>query len=46
LRQKNSKWQHAKLLETDMLISSFGTDEKGEIYVLDFSSGNAYQLGF
>lgn len=32
------------LLETSLLISSFGEDEKGEVYVVDFGGGRIYRL--
>ena len=44
LKGKNNKWVFSKLLKKPIFISSFGTDENGEIYVLDFKSGYVYQL--
>jgi len=46
LRKKNIEWEFAKFLKTDLLISSFGIDEKGNIFVIDFKSGDIYQLVF
>ena len=33
-----------ELLETDLSISSFGEDDRGEIYVTDLSGGGLYRL--
>ena len=32
------------LLETGMLISTFGEDEAGEIYVADYGNGRIYRI--
>ncbi len=34
----------AELLDTILNISSFGEDEAGELYVVDFTQGNIYQI--
>jgi len=39
-----SGWQKLKLFATGFLISSFGEDEAGELYVLDHSGGAVYQF--
>ena len=44
LRIKNNEWQYAKFLKTPLLISSFGMDEEGDVYVLDFQTGDIYQI--
>lgn len=36
-------WEHTELLQTDLLISSFGEDESGEVYVVDHR-GAIYQI--
>lgn len=35
LRQIGSEWRSELLFDTDLLISSFGEDERGELYVTD-----------
>ena len=35
LRGKNNRWEAKVLLETERMISSFGQDEKGELYISD-----------
>ncbi|MCH7760560.1 PQQ-dependent sugar dehydrogenase [candidate division TA06 bacterium] len=44
--KKNSKgeWEWAEFLDTQLAVSSFGVDEEGEIYVLDYNEGTVYQL--
>jgi glucose/arabinose dehydrogenase len=37
-------WQMAELVHTDIEISSFGEDERGEVFVLDISDGVLYQI--
>lgn len=44
LKRKGSEWNYAELLDSDLYISSFGIDESGEIYLMDFRSGNIYQI--
>ena len=44
LRIKNNGWQYAKFLKTSLLISSFGIDENGDVYVLDFQTGDIYKI--
>ena len=39
-------WEQKELLRTGFPISSFGEDEKGEIYVLDYSNGRVHRIGF
>jgi hypothetical protein len=44
--RKNSEgqWEWAQFLDTPLRVSSFGLDENGEIYVLDFEKGTIYYL--
>ena len=42
-RDTNLEWQTSKFLETGLRISSFGEDEDGEIYVVDYS-GTIYRI--
>ncbi|HEV2755146.1 MAG TPA: PQQ-dependent sugar dehydrogenase [Actinomycetota bacterium] len=39
-----ARQQPVKLLETDLSISSFGEDDRGEIYVTDLAGGGLYRL--
>lgn len=38
------QWEMTQLFSTGFPLSSFGEDESGEIYLLDFASGSIYQL--
>ena len=38
-------WTRTELLYTKLGISSFGEDERGELYVMDISGGKLYRLG-
>lgn len=44
LRNRNGEWEYAKFLTTDHLISSFGQDQTGNVYVIDFKSGDIYRI--
>lgn len=37
-------WLNAEVLDTDLAISSFGEDEQGELYVLDYGRGVIYRM--
>ena len=37
-------WERVELLQTGLSISSFGEDENGELYVLDYGTGAIYQF--
>jgi glucose/arabinose dehydrogenase len=37
-------WQQAELQRTGMIISSFGEDLQGELYIIDHAQGIVYQL--
>jgi len=43
LRQPDATWQNALLFDTRYLISSFGQDAAGEVYLVDYS-GSVLQL--
>lgn len=43
--QPDSSWERRQLLDTSILISSFGQDEAGELYVLDIR-GSIFSLTF
>lgn len=44
LRQLGGSWENLLLADTDWLISSFGEDEAGRLYLADYSSGTLYRL--
>jgi glucose/arabinose dehydrogenase len=44
LQQDNGAWETGLLATTDFRISSFGEDERGEIYVADMSGGSIYKI--
>jgi hypothetical protein len=37
-------WQRNLLLSTGFMISAFGKDAAGELYVLDYGSGTIYKI--
>lgn len=43
-RDASNTWQTTVFKDTGKLISSFGVDEQGELYVTDFSSGGVLKL--
>jgi len=43
-RDAEGVWNSVELLDTDMLITSFGEDEAGEVYVIDGLSGGVYRI--
>jgi hypothetical protein len=43
LRLADGSWQNALLFTTDAMITSFGEDESGEVYMLS-RSGEVYRL--
>jgi len=43
-RDATNEWHVAKLLDTELQLSSFGEDDAGEIYVLDLGGGTVYQI--
>ena len=42
--EEEESWQRTKLLETGDYVSSFGTDVDGEVYILDWWSGDVSRL--
>jgi len=44
LRNRNGEWEYAEFLKTDHMFSSFGVDKSGNIYVIDFKSGDIYKI--
>jgi len=43
-RQASGNWENVEMLQTGLNISSFGQDERGELYVLHLNGGAVYQL--
>jgi hypothetical protein len=43
-RQPSGEWSPAVVLDTNLVISSFGEDFGGELYVLDHMAGSLYQI--
>jgi glucose/arabinose dehydrogenase len=44
LVQDGSVWQSRELLDTSYRISTFGSDEMGDLYLADLSSGTIYRV--
>ncbi|MCM2358090.1 MAG: PQQ-dependent sugar dehydrogenase [Geobacteraceae bacterium] len=44
LRRNGAAWESRLLLSTTLLISSFGEDEAGELYLADFGAGDIYRV--
>jgi len=42
---QGSSWTTQELLDTSLLISAFGEDESGELYVADLASGSVQRIG-
>lgn len=45
LDSNNPTSSPAQILDSDKLISSFGVDAKGELYLLSYGNGKVYKLG-
>ena len=43
-KKRDGSWERAKFLDTGLLVSSFGEDEAGEIYIIDFGRGAIYRI--
>ncbi len=43
LRQTDQQWDNAELLQADLMLTSFGEDDAGEVYLTD-RNGGVYQL--
>ncbi len=39
MRDEQGRWQVTRLLDSDLMISTFGEDEAGELYVADINGG-------
>jgi len=44
LKQNNDTWERALITDTDLLISTFGEDEAGNLYVADMAAGILYKI--
>jgi hypothetical protein len=44
LRRVGAAWENALLLDTELLVSAFGEDEQGNLYVADFGAGAIYKV--
>ena len=44
LRKTDDGWEWAQFLASGLNVSTFGEDEEGEIYVLDYARGDVYHL--
>lgn len=44
LRRSASGWENARLLDSGLSLSSFGEDESGNLYVVDYGKGDLHRL--
>jgi len=44
LRRNGAAWENRLLLDSTLLISTFGEDEAGELYVADYGTGALYRI--
>jgi glucose/arabinose dehydrogenase len=44
LPNPDGSWNTTQMLDSDVLVSSFGQDENGELYVTDLNTGVIYQV--
>ena len=44
LRHNGLAWENRLLLDSTLLISTFGEDESGELYVADYGAGAIYRI--
>ncbi len=44
LKGKGTKWHASLFLDSPYSVSTFGEDEAGNLYVIDYSSGNIYKI--
>ena len=45
LQKNGTRWDNRLLSDTAFPISTFGEDEKGELYLADYETGTVYRLG-
>ena len=44
LKRNGAVWQSGSLLDSPLVISSFGEDETGELYLTDYTVGDIYRI--
>jgi len=44
LRRNGTVWENLLLLDSPLLISTFGEDEAGELYVADYGTGAIFRI--
>ena len=44
LRRSASGWENARLLDSGLSLSSFGEDESGNLYLVDYGKGDLHRL--
>ena len=44
LRHNGVAWENRLLLDSTLLISTFGEDESGELYVADYATGAIFRI--
>lgn len=44
LKKVGEKWESTKLIDTSFFISSFGQDNAGNVYVVDYFNGHIYRI--
>jgi len=44
LQRNGVTWENRLLIDSDLLISTFGEDENGELYVADYGSGGIFRI--
>ncbi len=44
IQEEDGTWTHRSVLDTEFVVSSFGQDVNGELYLLDHNNGSVYQL--
>jgi hypothetical protein len=44
IRKNGAAWENALLADTTLLISTFGEDEAGNVYVANYANGELLQV--
>jgi hypothetical protein len=44
LTRSGERWESTEVLDSDLKISSFGQDTRGELYLTDIETGKLYQI--
>jgi hypothetical protein len=45
-RQRDGSWRQTEIADTELLISSFGEDQNGELYLTSLEPGGLYRIVF